>query len=644
MISDVFPGEANKDRRWWKQRKSLEVSSRIYDEVKRIDTDSTDIQNMILESCALYGDLSSWPQGVGISRVLPAARRISHNVIANAVDALVSEVTQTQPRPMAITVGGSYRERKRAEKLTKYWEAKFDECNVHEIGRQCVRDSILCGIGIIRPYRENPLQPSNDRTRVERIFPGHFLIDDRGSIDVMPRECYVRRFIDRAYLSELFPRYRNEIEGAKPPDSTYWFGHSQESDVVEVIECWHLASLPGSGDGLHVIAIENRVLFKEIYDRDRFPMAFVRPVPPQRGFRGESLVRRAAPAQLELNKLLRRIQESMHLHAVPRVFLQRQAGVVKAHMQNDVGAIVEYDGNPPIFLTPASMGKDVYQHIQTLERWIYKEMGVSELSANSVKPAGLDSGAALRTYNDVQSRRWINLERSYETMHVELARELVHLEQEIAKEFPKHEVTYEVKRGIKKTYWKDIHLDHQRYRTRVFSASALPNTPAGKLQALEEMVKVGIIDQQTFIMLADVPDLEAVRDLKVAPRELLEERFDSMLEGGEYTDPEPYMDLQLGIELASVMIQRAELQGAKEHDVEKLRTWIGEAIALPKRAMEQAHREMEAEAQMQQMEAGMQSPTPPPEAGGMPADQPGPELTPGPQAQPNIPPGIGGLQ
>lgn len=617
------------DRRWWLRKNKLEIAEGVFSEVERIDRDTVDRQQDILESCALYGTIQTWPGAAAVSRVLPASRRISHNVIATATDALVAEVTQSVPRPMAVTVGGTFKDRLRAKKLTKYWEAKFDQEDVHDLGRQAVRDCILAGIGILRPYRSNPLDPESDSVKVERIFPGNFLIDDRAAIDVIPRQCYIRRFIDRTLLIDLFPKFKNQIRDARAPDQHYWFSPSDNSSVVEVNEAWHCASLDGRDDGMHVICVNNALLYKSGYDRIRFPMSFVRPVPPQRGFWGDGLVKRAAPAQFELNKLLRRVQESMHLHAVPRVFLQRQSGIVKAHMQNDVGVMVEYDGNPPVFLTPASMGADVFQHIQTLEQWIYKEMGVSELSANSKKPVGLDSGAALRTYNDVQSRRWINLERSYEQLHTTLARELALLEKDIAESNSKHSVDCDSKDGVDQVLWKDIELPDNRYRTRVYSASALPNTPAGKLQALEEMVKAGVIDQQTFIELADVPDLDSVRDLKVAPRELLEMHFEDMIAGGKYVGPEPYNNLQMGMELASLMIQKAQREGADEENIDKLRRWIGQAIELPQLAQRIQQAEMQAQAQAGQldMQAAM-PPGPPPEDAAQVPIQPNATLSP----------------
>lgn len=574
---------------WWDLDKT-EVYAAVYEEVERIQGCQTERFYQMMEGCALYGDQSAWPGLWNVSRSLPLNRRLSHNVIATATDALVAEVTQSIPRPMAVTIGGTYDDRIKARSMTQYWDAKFEESSVHDLARQAVRDSILYGVGVLRPYREG------NYVKVERLLPPQVLVDDRGVVSSVPRTYYIQRVLDRYYLLELFadnPEAQAMIEAAEAPNQNMWYLYdvSDRSDVVEVIEAYHLQSGKAGKDGRRALVLSSGTLELDDYERDRPPLCFVRAVPPLYGFYGESLVRRAAPAQIEMNKLLFRVQQSMHLHAVPRVFMNRSAGITKSHMQNDVGIIVEYEGQPPVFLTPQSMGADVYEHIMRLEQWVYKEMGISELSATSKKPAGLDSGAALRVYNDVQSRRWINLQRSYEQMIVDIAKELVFLEKDIGN----HSVACKGKYGIDMVTWKDIDLEEDKFCVRVFAASALPNTPAGKLQALEEMVKTGVIDTKTFIKLADVPDLESVRQLVIAPEELLEKRFEQMLSKGEYIGPEPELDLVNGRVIASLMIQQAWLEGAKEDRLGLLRKWIGDSLALEQRLEDWAQQEMAEE-------------------------------------------------
>jgi hypothetical protein len=601
----------------------------------------------MLQSMALYGELNHWQNMAQVARTVPSRFQVAHNVIATGVDALVAEVTQSPPRPVAVTVGGTYRENRKARKLNQYWDAKFDECEVHDLGRQAVRDAISCGLGILRPYRRDPEHPEDDGIGVERIFPPHFLIDDRGAVDIQPRQAYIRRQLDKSYLAELYPDFEEEILRSRRPTNRFWFDSEEDADVAEVVEGWHLQSRKGSGDGRHVIVCGDAVLLDEPFERSRFPLAFCRAVPAQRGFWPDGLIPRAKGAQRELNKLLRRTQESMHRVGVPRVWVDRESGIVESKFTNGVGYLHYYTGNKPIFDTPQSMGRDVYNHIERLEQWVYKELGVSELSANSRKPPGLDSGAALRTYNDVQSRRFINLQRSYERMHEDVAREMVYLEKEIAEDDPSHSVGTRMRRRVKEDKWKDIELPEDRFNVRVFSASALPNTPAGKLQALEELVKMEVITPDTFLRLADVPDFESVRDLMVAPEELLLDTFDTMIDESRFIQPEPGLDLVKGRQLATLMLQRETLEGASQNDLAPLRKWIEASMQLESRIQNiEANKQM-LMAQQEGMPPGMGMPPEmgmPPGMGGemgMPpemgiAGQGGPPI---PGIEPGMPPG-----
>ncbi len=571
------------DRRWWlPECTGTELAELAIRAARDVDDATLDRQQWILDAYCLYGDRSTGAQ-YGLEAY--SGGGITRNVIASAVDAVLSEVTQTRPRPMFVTVGGTWLEQHRARKLTYYCDAKFAAAGVLELASQATRDAIIAGLGILRPYRD----PATDEVAIERIFPGHFLVDDRTVVDVAPRTFYVRHIVDRWHLRDLYPDHAAAIDAAPAPRQTQWYADAyRATDAVEVIEAIHLASKRDENDGRQCLVIEGAVLSDCPCDDVEPPFAFVRAVMPVRGLWGESLVHRAASTQTELNKLLRRIQDSMHLHARPLIFLPRQAGVVKNHLQNDVGTIVEYDGaRPPTYYTPQSMPSDVYQYVETLKGEIYTLMGVSELSASSLKPRGLDSGRALQVYNDVQSRRFIALERDYERLHVRLAQLVVHAERRIADEDPSHEVVFSDKRSGQREVmpWRDMDLDVQHYRAQVFPSSAFPTDPAAKIQMLEGMLAQGVIDQQGFYELAlDVPDLEAVRNRVVAPIELVHQRLDTMLERGEYLGPEPYMDLALGMRECALTLQRAELQGAPEERLELLRQWLDDAQSLLERA------------------------------------------------------------
>lgn len=572
-------------RGWWEE--GGDRAKDLFAEVDRIDDENQDREQAIYDAYALVNDTGVFAHMSDVADILLAHNEMSHNVVSTAVDALVAEVTQSVVRPMAITIGGTFDQRKKAEKMTQYFEAQWDLHGIHGIMCQAVRDNIICGMGIVRVGHANVMDPKNDRPVVERIFPGNFLIDDSGSVDVMPREFYVRRLVPRHHLAALFPDFRDEIMSAANATHVFWANPNRRHTHVEVIEAYHLASAPGRKDGRRVLAIRGHVLVDEEYDREDTCYKVIRGLPAAMGFWGEMLAMRARPAQQELNKLLVRVQESMHLISVPRVFVPRQGQIVSGHLTNDIGILIEYDGpTPPTFHVPQAAPNELYNHIDRLEQWIYKELGVSELSAVSQKPSGLSSGAALRTYSDVQTRRFINYVRGYERCCEEVARELALVNMDIAKKHSGHRVSTYYKRRYESFKWSELSLDPERFVIRIFSASALPNTPAGRLQALQEMVKAGVIDQQTFIKMADVPDLESVRRLLLAGDELLEELLERMVSDEDfYEPPDPGMDLNKAKVMATLAYYRGKLDEVPEERLAKLIQFVDECGAIEEMAL-----------------------------------------------------------
>jgi hypothetical protein len=570
-----------KAQRWWTSDSDTLAADTI-GAARAVDTATSVRRSRMIEAYCAYGDESAFGSNAVEWRATPLVTR---NVLALATDTVISEITQTKPRPMFLTVGGDWLEQERARKLTYFCDAEFDAADVHALAEQAARDAVIAGLGILRP-RIDPADPQ--RVIVERIFPPNFLVDDRGAVDVMPRSFFVRHLLDRWQLASMYPEQAAEIEIAQSVDTRMWYAdvlHSQ--DTVEVIEAIHLPSGPGANDGRHVLVIENAVLADAPYEHPEPPFCFIRAVKPLRRFWGISLVERALPTQAELNRVLRRWNESLRLNATAMIFLNRQSRVVKAHLVNGIGSIVEHDGPPPQQFTPAIMHPQVANYIADLQAQIFRLMGASELAATSLKPAGLNSGRALQVYNDVQSRRFISLEREYENLYVQLAKWIVELHKEISDEYPEHEIV--CSDGPSRTTrirWNDINLESERYRARVFPTSAFPTTPAAKIQVLQEMLGSGVIDQQSFYELAlDVPDLESVRNRVVAPIELIHKRLSKMLYDNVYLPPEPTMDLTLAMREASLAIQRAEIDDVPEERVDLLRQFVTHVQVLQAAAM-----------------------------------------------------------
>jgi hypothetical protein len=259
----------------------------------------------------------------------------------------------------------------------------------------------------------------------------------------------------------------------------------------------------------------------------------------------------------------------------------RQAELEQEHLaDNRHGVQTLYNApHEPRYLQVQAAPPEVYQDRDWLIRYAFERVGVSQLAASSLKPSGLDSGAALRTYLDTQSKRFIEIAQAWQEFHVEIARQVIRCTRRIAENDKGYTVIYRSRTSLEEISVADLDLDDSSYVLQVFPISMLPSTPAGKLAALQELRADGTISSETFFRLADFPDLEAERDLQTAPRDLIDKTIDYMLETGSYVPPEPLDNHQMQLSVGLLRYQKARIDGTQEGELELLRRYLTDAQA-----------------------------------------------------------------
>jgi len=118
------------------------------------------------------------------------------------------------------------------------------------------------------------------------------------------------------------------------------------------------------------------------------------------------------------------------------------------------------------------------------------------------------------------------------------------------------------KRFVEWIEWKDVNLEEDQYVMKIFPTSSLSQTPAGRLQDVQELLQAGFISKEDGLRLLDFPDLERTLSLDNAAVEDIESVIDQMIEKGEYEPPEQYQNLVYGIKKVQSAYLRAKLNKA----------------------------------------------------------------------------------
>jgi hypothetical protein len=524
---------------------------------------------------------------------VPDDRKLSANVCRAVVDAATAKIAKNRPRAVLITNGGDWFEKNRAKKATRAIEGAFQSVELYDLGPTVFRDAAIFGTGVIKWHARGR------KIVADRVMPHELLVDSVDAMYGRPRCLYQTKVVDKSVLLAMYgrsPKARAAIERAAEqgsnaqPIATY--GRANVAQPIEVIEGWHLPSGPDAGDGVHVIAIDGYTLRHEAWERDDFPFTFYRWSEPVTGFWGQGLVEAIRPLQREINHLLRRIQEILHLCAVPRVFVEA-GSIVKSMITNQPGGIVPYKpgSNPPVFANAPTVPPELFVHLRFLISQAFELPGISQLSAQSKKPAGLDSGRALREFNDIETERFAIPARAYETMFMRSARQVIALARQMEAAGESWTVVHFDRRAkaAAKLTWADVAMDEDSYTLQVLPTSALPRDMAGRMATVEQMIGAGFISLERGKQLLDFPDLDASNDLELAAFELVEKQVATMLDPDvdvdeAYQPPEPYSNLEYARSFAQLAHDRERLEGAPEERLAMLRDYIDAADALIERA------------------------------------------------------------
>lgn len=571
----------DKPSNWWKKQKQ-DLFKDVFQYVHILGERQSYRESDNLRYMRLYGNFET----VGLSAHQYAKfdpsygslPRVTLNVIQSMVDTVVSKITKSRPKVTFLTEGGDWSLQTKAKKLTQFIEGQFYASNYYQEVEKAFLDMCIMGTGCVKIY--------NDGTNIcaERTLINEIIVDDAEAYYGRPRQMLQTKYIHRDVIKDMFPEDSSFIDSANKSDNYYSQDTQNNDDMIMVVESWHLPSGKNAKDGRHAISISNRTLMEEEYTKDYFPFIFIKWNLRPLGFFGQGLAEQLQGLQLEINKILKTIQISMHLTSIPKVFVEASSKVVTAHLDNRIGSIIKYVGTKPSYESVSAIPQDLYQHLDRLYNRAFEIAGISQLSAQSAKPSGLDSGRALREFYDIESERFQAVSKRYQDSFLDAAAIFVDLSKDLYEQLDANGEDFAVQvkgdKFIKTINWKDIDLAEDKYMMHMFPTSMLSSTPSGKLADVQELIQAGMIPAEYGPRLLDFPDLEAYQSREEAHIDDIERAIELIVEDGQYETPEPYQDLRLGIKLMQQAYLLYRTQKLPEEKLDLFRRWMADANEL----------------------------------------------------------------
>ena len=495
---------------------------------------------------------------------------LTANVIKSCIDTAVARVAKENSRPFLLPKTGDYRVKKKCQDGTKYVDGVFEDAKVYSKGQLVFRDACIYGDGYLI-FREKNGKIVSDVVKVDE-----WILDEVDGMYNAPTEGHYTHPERRTVLLKLYPDKAKEIEEAR----SAWSGEMSfmgKADMVEVVYSWRLPSTHDSGDGCYSVSICTATLEKTEYKKDYFPVVRFQWTEPTYGCFGDGIAKELYGAQRTLTDILRGVCKSIRMFAVPRIWVSKMANVTEQTITNEI-AVHTYAGEKPVFDTPPAASGDVYSFIQWIIDWCFKQIGLSQLSAQSEKPAGLNAAVALRTYQNVETQRFAIVGQRWEAFYLDCAKIILDMSADMFEKNKKLSVSVRGRGFIDRINWAYMRLDADQYDIAVFPTSILPETPEGQRQETTELIQSGMMSREDAISQLKMPALFAWQQRETASQDAIDRALSTIVQSGKYVKPTALANLDQAIKCAQAVLLRADEDNIEPHKQDLLWRFLADAM------------------------------------------------------------------
>lgn len=501
----------------------------------------------------------------------------SFNATALCIDTLTAKLAAIRAVPQAVTDRGTAKGRRLAEDLNYLIKGLFHKLNINHLLNLAFKEAMVNRVGYLKVIVEE------EGVKIDQIFSDEVIVDPVDGYYNNPYKMIHRKLIPKHVMLDLFPDFEEEIMVAEEVEVTS-MNTSQYTPSIMVAEAWCKNTYKKKGR--HVLCISNADLVDEDWDKDYFPIIKCDFNPPMRGYIGQSLVDQLCPLQEEITKLMGSIARIINLVAVPRVFIDTMSNVSKDHFTNSIGIVLEFTsaagGAAPIIHNGSALAPEIMQYLEFNVSQIYAQSGLTDVDTQGMQQVGSGntSGEAIKKQTDIRSERWQFLKGMYEDKHIEVADVL--LAELQGKKIKVSSLDRSI--GMRMLNTSVIPNIRDSYVIKMYPVSSLPSSIPDLMDSFEQMMKLGLIQKSQLYDMFDMPDLDSKVALMSAKFKVIDMILDKMLEEGEYTNPEPYFDLQYAAVAAYDQYNWALFNEVAEDKLALVRRFINDVKKLVSQA------------------------------------------------------------
>lgn len=459
------------------------------------------------------------PLKFGLSYDRAEGQLPTFNVIKSSVNTIVSKLSQTRVRPFFNPVNGTYKTQRVCRNAQVFFDEYFDKEEIYKKAVEAVRDSFI--------FEYGGVWVDEDELTVKLIKPWEFFFDPAELQNGKLTRCFVKKKnYPLTYTNHILnPR----IESNKP------FVEQMKQDRNKLVTYVVYYDLFNKKK-YHLI--DGYVVKEVSIDYDIVPVVMVWYEPPVKGGTSTSMVDNLLDIQRSIDVLSNKIYKSAEVNPGNMIFVPKGSNVNISTLSNESGKIYEYQplptgGTPVQFVTPSVIDPTYIRILEQSIQFAYNQEGISELSAQSKKPSGLNSGVALQTMEDVESERHNVILENYIQFMMGIAIRVINMFDDTENILPKALGRSDIK-------WSDMKDQKENFSIQFSASSSLSKDPKVKMEQIEKLLSMNLIDPSIAASLLDMPDLQDAYSIQTAAYDLCQKIVERAVEADGPDDEEAF--------------------------------------------------------------------------------------------------------
>lgn len=400
---------------------------------------------------------------------------IQENIIASCIETLCSKIASQKVRPFFNTVNGTFKEMQVARQAQTFFDQLYEENNVNRVITNAFKDACIFDKGAVKIADDG----------ITNRLPWNVYVD--------PREASYKQI---THVAERLPKTPGRLLKLKygiKADYNLDYTVYEYYDVLEHTKAVYVQELD--------------ILKQEKYEPNVIPYLFIYYSDPIKSNTSQSVVDQLYGIQMQIDEILAVIKDSIQMNPGMTLMVPRSSNIKTNMLSNRTGQIIQYDpipgqsANPVTYATSDIISAQFVQMLDKLKNDAYEIVGISQLSATSQKPEGLNSGVALSTMEDIESDRFETQLNNVIRLYVDIAKACLDIFPPEKDILPNDLVRANIK-------WADIVEARNNMKIQFSAAQSLSKDPSEKLKQLTALAQAGVIPQSHIATLMELPDLQ----------------------------------------------------------------------------------------------------------------------------------------